>query len=163
MPRRFVTIAVLVVAFVLTVVYVAGRGWLGETGHAGSPEARACGGVVAPPTFAQAADHFDPEYDRRPRPGEPWFGSGREDVGAGVMPAGGVKGFHAEQEFAYHRPMRPGETLVATVRPGRTWEKQGRRGGALVFTETVTELRDESGELVLTARFVGVGTERQVT
>ncbi|MCA9505696.1 MAG: DUF3604 domain-containing protein [Myxococcota bacterium] len=41
MLRRFVTIAVLVVAFVLTVVYVAGRGWLGETGHAGSPEARA--------------------------------------------------------------------------------------------------------------------------
>ena len=39
----------------------------------------------------------------------------------------------------------------------------GSYTGALVFTETVTELRDESGELVLTARFVGVGTERQVT
>ena len=128
-----------------------------------SPEARACGGVCAPPTFTQAADHWDPEYDRRPRPGVPWYGSGREPVGAGAQPAGGVLGFHAEQEFEYHRPVRTGETLTATVRPGRTWQKHGRRGGALSCTETITEFRDEAGELVVTARFVGVGTERQVT
>jgi len=128
-----------------------------------SEQARACGGIVAPPTFTQAADHFDPEYDRRPRTGEPWFGSAREDVGAGTMPAGGVKGFHAEQEFEYHRPLRPGETLTATVSAGRTSSKRGRRGGQLTFSETVTEFRDEAGELVVTARFVGVGTERQVT
>jgi len=36
--------------------------------------------VIVPPTFPIAADHFDPDYERRPRPGVPWFGSGRNPV-----------------------------------------------------------------------------------
>ena len=52
--------------------------------------------------------------------------------------------------------------LTATVKPGRTWEKEGRRAGKLLFAETVTEYRDQSGELVVTARSVGVRTERPV-
>ena len=28
----------------------------------------------APPTFLMAADHFDPDYGRRPRHREPWLG-----------------------------------------------------------------------------------------
>ena len=120
--------------------------------------------IVAPPTFTQAADHYDPEYDRRPHPGEDWYGSGREPIGKAQPPGeGGGLGFHAEQEFEYHRPIRAGEVLTATVRDGRRWQKQGRRGGTLSFTETITEFRDEAGELVVTARFLGVGTERQVT
>ena len=35
------------------------------------------GGVIAPPTFAQASAQFDPEYPLRPKIGKPWFGSGR--------------------------------------------------------------------------------------
>ena len=31
------------------------------------------------------------------------------------------------------------------------------------LTETVTEFRNEAGELVVTARFIGVGTQKQVT
>ena len=52
--------------------------------------------------------------------------------------------------------------LTATVRDGGTWEKQGRRGGKLVFTETIAEYRDQHGELVVTARGVGVRTEKVV-
>jgi hypothetical protein len=107
---------------------------------------------AAPPTFLMAADHFDPDYQRRPRPGERWIGSPS-------VPTGTV-GFHAEQVFEYHRHPRAGEVLVATVRPGRTWEKDGRRGGRLRFSETVTEYATEGGEPVVTATWVSVTAER---
>ena len=52
--------------------------------------------------------------------------------------------------------------LTATIRPGNTWEKEGRRAGKLVFSESITEYRDQDGNLVVTARQVGVRTERPV-
>ena len=52
--------------------------------------------------------------------------------------------------------------LTADVRPGEPWEKEGKRAGKLVFSETITEYRDQSGELVVTARGVGVRTEKVV-
>ena len=52
--------------------------------------------------------------------------------------------------------------LSSATKPGRSWEKQGRRGGKLLFNETVTEYRDQHGELVVTARGVGVRTERVI-
>ena len=124
------------------------------------------GGIPAPPTFVQASAQFDPDYFLRPRIGEPWFGSGRRPTGVtpGEGPGGGGGGGrHAEQHCAYPRTPRFGEVLTATVKPGRTWEKEGRRAGKLVFTETITEYRDQDGELVVTARGVGVRTERPAT
>lgn len=119
----------------------------------------------APPTFAIAFDHFDPDFERRPRPGEPWFGSGREAVsvrdGSQQAPDG-ASGFHAEERFVYHRPLRAGDVLYATKRDGETWAKQGRRGGALRFMEHVTELRDAEGEPVAELTWVDVLTERAV-
>ena len=44
-----------------------------------------------------------------------------------------------------------GDVLTATTKPGNSWEKEGRRGGKLMFSESVTEYRDESGDLVVTA------------
>jgi N-terminal half of MaoC dehydratase len=122
------------------------------------------GGIIAPPTFIQSSAQFDPDYPLRPKLGQPWFGSGRNPTGvvqAGGGGSGGA-GLHAEQEFIYHRPLRPGDILGATTRPGERWEKQGR-SGKLVFSETITEYRDEQGALVVTARGVGVRTERPVT
>ena len=52
--------------------------------------------------------------------------------------------------------------LTATEKPGKMWEKQGKRSGKLIFSETITEYRDQNGELVITARGVGVQTERPV-
>ncbi len=124
------------------------------------------GSVIAPPTFVQASAQFDPDYFLRPKPGKPWFGSGKEPTGvkktesAGREGGGSGGGLHAEQHFEYHRPLRPGDVLTATSKPGKTWEKEGKRAGKLVFSENITEYRDQKGELVVTARGVGVRTER---
>jgi acyl dehydratase len=114
------------------------------------------GGIVAPPTFVQAANQFDPAYPYRPRIGEPWYGSA--DVTSGVPPEqcpNGV-GLHAEQHFEYHRPVRPGDVLSVEVRQGESWSKDSARNGQLAFTETITVYRDSAGEPVVTARMVKV-------
>jgi acyl dehydratase len=147
------------------------------------------GGLIAPPTFVQASAQFDPDYGLRPRIGKPWFGSGRypsglqrprdetatapggdADASAGGKTGGETKprggggsGLHAEQHYTYHRPVRVGDVLTATTTPGERWEKQGRRAGVLVFAESITEYRDQRGELVVTARSVAVRTERAVS
>ena len=127
------------------------------------------GGIIAPPTFVQAGAQFDPDYPLRPKVGRPWFGSGREPTGAaggtggtgGGSAGGGIgRGLHAEQHFEYHRPVTVGDVLSVTTRPGATWEKEGRRAGKLTFAETITEYRNQDGDLVVTARSVGVRTER---
>ena len=150
-----------------------------DPGHAATTEV---GGLIAPPTFVQASAQFDPDYGLRPRIGRPWFGSGRRPSGlerpragessgessGGDAPrrgggGGGGSGLHAEQHYTYHRPVRVGDVLTATTTPGKRWEKQGRRAGVLVFSESITEYRDQDGELVVTARGVAVRTERAVS
>ncbi|HKA16538.1 MAG TPA: MaoC family dehydratase N-terminal domain-containing protein [Myxococcota bacterium] len=123
-----------------------------------------CGGIIAPPTFAIASAQFDDSYPLRPQPGAPWLGSGREPTSRppSATDARDSRGLHAEQHFEYHRTMRAGDVLSATTRPGRSWEKEGRRGGKLLFSETITEYRDQEGELVVTTRTVGVLPERVV-
>jgi acyl dehydratase len=124
------------------------------------------GGIIAPPTFVQSSAQWDDEFPLRPRPGRPWLGSGRTPTG--LDPASGdvdaaasdTKGvLHAEQHFEYHRPVRPGDVLYPTTRPGDTWQKQGR-SGLLTFTELITEYRDDAGQLVVTTRAVRVKTEQ---
>ncbi len=129
------------------------------------------GGIIAPPTFVQASAQFDPDYRLRPRPDEPWYGSGRTASGRqqhrenenehGNVAAEGT-GLHAEQHYEYYRPIRPGEVLTLSSRPGETWTKQGRRGGVLHFRESITQYRGSDGELVVTARSVGVRTSHRV-
>lgn len=105
---------------------------------------------IAPLTFTMAADHFNPALIRRRRP-----------VAASDDPAAvGGRSFHAEQHFTYHRHPRVGENLTVRSRWGRTWEKQGRRGGALQFHERISEYFDDDGEIVITARWVLCKTER---
>jgi acyl dehydratase len=120
------------------------------------------GGIIAPPTYVQSSAQFDTDYPLRPKADEPWFGSGRTPSGGGVRgsePGSGGTALHAEQHFQYHRPLRVGDVLSSTSRPGERWEKQGR-SGKLIFNEVITEYRDEAGDLVTTARSVGVMTQR---
>ena len=132
-----------------------------------------CGGVIAPPTFTQSSAQFDPDYFLRPKIGQPWFGSGKEASGAvrrGPAPHGGsgesrpsgaaAGGLHAEQHFEYHRHLKPGDVLRGVNKEGRRWEKEGRRGGKLQFMEVITEFYDQDGRLAVTARSVGVRTEK---
>ena len=123
------------------------------------------GQIIAPPTFAQASAQFDPDYFLRPKVGEPWFGSGATPTGkvkSSEVSSGGGGGLHAEQHFEYHRHLTPGDVLSATTLDGKTWEKQSKRAGTLSFNETITEYRDQDGELVITARGIGVRTEKPV-
>jgi len=117
--------------------------------------------AIAPPTFVWAADHYDPDSAVRPKPGEPWVGSGSTPSGTGG-PEPSDLGLHAEQRFEYHRPVREGDVLSAVDRPGRIWTKEGRRGGVLTFAERVTEYRDQDGEPVVTSTLVTVRTARPV-
>jgi len=125
------------------------------------------GTVIAPPTFAQSSAQFDPDYFLRPKIGEEWFGSAKGPTGitkkkeSGGGSGGG--GLHAEQHYVYHKTLKVGDVLTAEVKPGKTWEKEGRRGGKLLFSESVTEYRDQDGELIITATGVGVKTERPAT
>lgn len=108
--------------------------------------------VVAPPTFLMAADHFDPDYVRRPHPGKPWISS---QPTTAAQPLG----FHTEQHFTFHRPVRVGDRLVVTQRPGDSWQKVGRRAGRMTFHETFFEYHDPSGDLVASTRWVETAVE----
>ena len=112
--------------------------------------------IAAPLTFVQASAHCDPEYPLRPRPGEPWFGSGREP---GTRHPELTRTLHAEQHFEYHRPLIVGDVLTWQVIPGETWTKRSRSGAVLEFEDFRTEFRDAEGELVITSRSVTARTE----
>jgi acyl dehydratase len=145
---------------------------LGETNRiyydaeyaAGTP----LGGVIAPPTFATASAHWDPSYALRGVrriPAPPARPQGEAPRAAPPSPeaAGGLtRVLHGEQRYEYHRPLRPGMQLRVSQRPGKSWTKQGRRGGRMQFSEHITEYRDESGELVLTGISIGIVTGQAV-
>jgi hypothetical protein len=117
--------------------------------------------AAAPPTFPRAVAQFDPDYFLRLKPGVPWFGSGKKPTGVDGKPASSG-GLHAEQHFEFMRPVRPGDVLTVTEKPGKTWEKESKRAGKMFFSERVAEYRDQKGELVCISRGVGVRTERPV-
>lgn len=128
------------------------------------------GHVIAPPTFVQSSAHFRDARRAAGGSGAQRAESGQASSGEGAAEqgsraggrGGGGTGLHAEQHYTYHRHPKPGDVLTATSHRGESWEKEGRRAGKLVFTETITEYRDQNGELVVTARSVGVRTERPV-
>ena len=127
------------------------------------------GSVIAPPTFAIAAAHWNPSYPLRgirqipPAPARPAAPPAAapdgEDAGGGGTLA---RGLHGEQRFQYHKNLEPGMLLHVTTRRGKSWQKQGRRGGVMKFSESVTEYRDADGELVVTATSVGITTSKVV-
>lgn len=111
--------------------------------------------IAAPLTFVQAGAQFDPDYPLRPKPDEPWFGSGGD---AGFVNEKLTSLLHAEQHFEFHRPLVVGDSLTWQTRDGATWTKSSRSGRQLTFHEITTEFRDTEGQLVVTARAVTVDT-----
>jgi hypothetical protein len=129
------------------------------------------GGVIAPPTFATASAHWDPDYflrgvrripAQKPRPEPAAPAAGGASGGGGGAGASLTRVLHGEQRFIYHQPMRPGMRLTVTQKRGKSWEKEGKRGGTMRFSETITEFRDPDGELVTTAISVGIVTGKAV-
>ena len=75
------------------------------------------GGIIAPPSFAQSVAQFNPDYFLRPKPGQPWFGSGKTASGVeGKASSSG--GLHAEQHFEFHRHIGPGDVLLGLASSG---------------------------------------------
>jgi acyl dehydratase len=131
------------------------------------------GGVIAPPSFPIASAHWNPSHPLRgirripepPPPPPPDPSSKGSGSGGGKGGGGGgslTRVLHGEQRFTWHKPMRPGMKLTVTGRPGKSWSKEGRRGGTMNFNESIAEYRDESGELVCTATTVGIVTSKAV-
>ena len=83
-------------------------------------------------------------------------GGGRSDEKRYLMPT------HAHLMVSDGDEVHAGDVLTTETKPGKTWERESKRAGKLTFRERVTEYRNQKGELVITARGVGVTTERPV-
>ncbi len=67
---------------------------------------------------------------------------------------------HAEEKYEFHGPPpRAGDVLTAQTGISDVFEKEGRRGGKLIFIVIETVFEDLSGKKVLTSRTTVVKTE----
>jgi len=114
--------------------------------------------LPVPLTFLLAAEQFNLDSTLRPRGSSPWIGS--VDSAKESADTGGQ--FAAEHHMEVLGTYGIGDTLRVTTQPGATWEKQGRRGGRLFFTEILKEFHTVDGRLVARSRSVGLRTERVV-
>jgi hypothetical protein len=116
--------------------------------------------------FARATKSSNPEYLEGEHPLSPvtflcasgfWQDESNSPWGDG--PRNYERILHGEQEFVFFgEPPRAGAILTGISRIDRIYEKAGRRGGAMNFTETVTEFRDETGKLVAESRATVIET-----
>lgn len=103
---------------------------------------------VTPPTFLQTSSWWQgPEHS-------PWAGVERDYS----------RLLHGQQEFVFHgEPPAAGAVLEGVSRIERTYEKAGRRGGSMSFTEVVTEFREvPSGRLVAESWNTSIETSQVV-
>jgi peroxisomal enoyl-CoA hydratase 2 len=123
-------------------------------------ERSAMSGIIAPPTFSEAGNHFDLDWPYRPR----WERSLAESAAAPAVVERTKSGtaMHAETHFVYHRPMRPGMVLSARPRLGKEWQKSGPRSGELKFHEVISEFIDADGAPVVDCTTVVLQTQHTV-
>lgn len=94
-------------------------------------------GCLAPPTFLMSVAH--------------WMG-GLGETRSAVKKLDYQRLLHGEQEFEYLRPVRPGDVLTFRSRTREVFEKQGKRGGTMLFVIGETEFKNQRGEVVAYAR-----------
>ncbi len=58
---------------------------------------------------------------------------------------------HGEQEFIYHKPLRPEASYTAQMKVSDIYEREGK-SGKMQFIVLDTEFRDDSDELVVVSR-----------
>jgi N-terminal half of MaoC dehydratase len=69
---------------------------------------------------------------------------------------------HGEQEFEYVKPIRAGDVLTFRSRTKEVFEKQGKRGGRMLFILGETEFKNQRGEVVAYSRNTVIETEGAV-
>lgn len=101
---------------------------------------------MAPPTFLMTIAH--------------WVG----DLGAtrSAVKLDYRRLLHGEQEFEYLNPIRPGDTLRFRSRTKDVFEKQGKRGGTMLFVIGETEFTNQRGEVVAYMRNTAIETSGAV-
>ncbi len=101
---------------------------------------------VAPPTFLMTIAH--------------WVG----DLGAtrSAVKLDFRRLLHGEQDFEYVRPIRPGDTLSFRSRTKEVFEKDGKRGGKMLFVIGETEFTNQRGEVVAYMRNTAIETSGAV-
>lgn len=99
-------------------------------------------GCVAPPTFLMTIAH--------------WIG----DLGAtrSAVKLDFRRLLHGEQEFEYVAPIRAGDTLTFRSRTKDVFEKEGKRGGTMLFVVGETEFTNQRGEVVAYMRNTAIET-----
>jgi len=116
--------------------------------------------------FARATKSSNPEYLEGEHPLSPVtflaasaFWQDEANSPWGGAPRNFERLLHGEQEFLFFgEPPRAGAVLTGVSRIDRVYEKEGRRGGVMEFTETVTEFRDATGKLVAESRSTAIVT-----
>lgn len=99
-------------------------------------------GIPAPPTYSVVSAFFQESGSRL-------------DVGLDMRYT-----LHAEQEYEYHIPVVAGDILTGRSRITNRYEKEGRRGGKLVFVTVETVYENQIGQKVLTVRQTLVQTSK---
>ena len=69
---------------------------------------------------------------------------------------------HGEQDFDYRSPIRPGDILKFRSRTKEVFEKQGKRGGTMLFVIGETEFKNQRGEVVAYMRNTAIETSGPV-
>jgi len=97
---------------------------------------------IAPPTFLMTIAH--------------WVG----DLGAtrSAVKLDYRRLLHGEQDFEYVKPIRPGDTLTFRSRTKDVFEKDGKRGGKMLFVIGETEFTNQRGEVVAYMRNTAIET-----
>jgi len=103
-------------------------------------------GALAPPTFLMTIAH--------------WLEGGMG--GSRSLKLDYRRLLHGEQEFEYLRPIRPGDVLTARGRTKEVFEKEGKRGGKMLFVITETEFTNQRGEVAAYSRSTLIQTEGAV-
>ncbi|TMA79417.1 MAG: MaoC family dehydratase [Deltaproteobacteria bacterium] len=65
---------------------------------------------------------------------------------------------HGEQEFEYVKPIHGGDVLTFRSRTKEVFEKEGKRGGNMLFVVGETEFRNQHGEVVAYSRSTVIET-----
>ena len=102
--------------------------------------------AIAPPTFLMTIAH--------------WIGDLGQTRSAVKLDYRRL--LHGEQDFEYVKPIRAGDVLTFRSRTKEVFEKQGKRGGKMLFIIGETEYRNQRGEVVAYTRNTAIETEGAV-
>ena len=102
---------------------------------------------AVPPTYTMAIAHWP-----APKGGG---GAGFAKLGLDMM-----RILHAGQEFEYLGEIKEGDKLSTSTKISDVYEKEGKRGGTMLFVTSETTFTNQRGEDVLISRNILVQTSK---